>query len=71
MHIVGGINLPKSADASDLYIQCNEFESRNSQEDEKKLSYVRGELYPQILTLIHFTRNFILNIQRLLLSTIC
>jgi galactofuranosylgalactofuranosylrhamnosyl-N-acetylglucosaminyl-diphospho-decaprenol beta-1,5/1,6-galactofuranosyltransferase len=63
MNIVGGINLPKSADASDLYIQCNEAASINYQKDDTKVSYIRAGLYPQILTLIHFTRNFILNIQ--------
>lgn len=38
MTIVSGINIPKSAEASDLYIQCNESASINYQEDEKKLS---------------------------------
>jgi hypothetical protein len=61
MHIVGGIKLPKSCNVSDLYIQCNEAASINYQEDDKKV-VLRGVLYPQILTLIHFTRNFILNI---------
>jgi galactofuranosylgalactofuranosylrhamnosyl-N-acetylglucosaminyl-diphospho-decaprenol beta-1,5/1,6-galactofuranosyltransferase len=42
MHIVGGINLPKSADASDLYIQCNEAVSINYQEDDKKVALRQG-----------------------------
>jgi galactofuranosylgalactofuranosylrhamnosyl-N-acetylglucosaminyl-diphospho-decaprenol beta-1,5/1,6-galactofuranosyltransferase len=42
MHIVGGINLPKSADASDLYIQCNEAASINYQEDDKKVVLRQG-----------------------------
>ena len=42
MNIVGGIKLPKSADASDLYIQCNEFASINYQEDDKKVVLVQG-----------------------------
>ncbi|KAB8320772.1 glycosyltransferase family 2 protein [Tolypothrix campylonemoides VB511288] len=37
MHIVGGIKLPKSAEVSDLYIQCNEAASINYQEDDKKV----------------------------------
>ena len=45
MHIVGGINLPKSADASDLYIQCNEAASINYQEDEKKVVLRQGGYY--------------------------
>lgn len=42
MNIVSGINLPKSADASDLYIQCNESASINYQEDEKKVVLSQG-----------------------------
>ena len=42
MNIVGGIKLPKSADASDLYIQCNEFASINYQEDDKKVVLIQG-----------------------------
>ena len=42
MHIVGGIKLPKSADASDLYIQCNEAASINYQEDDKKVVLRQG-----------------------------
>ena len=42
MHIVGGIKLPKSADASDLYIQCNEAASINYQEDDKKVVLHEG-----------------------------
>lgn len=42
MHIVGGINLPKSADVSDLYIQCNEAASINYQEDDKKVVLRQG-----------------------------
>jgi galactofuranosylgalactofuranosylrhamnosyl-N-acetylglucosaminyl-diphospho-decaprenol beta-1,5/1,6-galactofuranosyltransferase len=42
MHIVGGIKLPKSADVSDLYIQCNEAASINYQEDDKKVVLRQG-----------------------------
>lgn len=42
MHILGGIKLPKSADASDLYIQCNEAASINYQEDDKKVVLRHG-----------------------------
>ena len=42
MNIVSGINIPKSADASDLYIQCNESASINYQEDEKKVVLSQG-----------------------------
>ena len=42
MHIVGGIKLPKSADASDLYIRCNEAASINYQEDDKKVVFRQG-----------------------------
>jgi len=42
MNIIGGINLPKSADASDLYIQCNESASINYQEDDKKVVLRQG-----------------------------
>ncbi|HEY9691439.1 MAG TPA: glycosyltransferase [Oculatellaceae cyanobacterium] len=42
MNIVGGINLPKSADTSDLYIQCNESASINYQEDDKKVVLSHG-----------------------------
>ena len=42
MHIVGGISLPKSGEASDLYIQCNEFASINYQEDDKKVVLRQG-----------------------------
>ncbi|MBD1928170.1 glycosyltransferase family 2 protein [Trichocoleus sp. FACHB-90] len=42
MNIVGGINLPKSADTSDLYIQCNEAASLNYQEDDKKIVLRQG-----------------------------
>jgi galactofuranosylgalactofuranosylrhamnosyl-N-acetylglucosaminyl-diphospho-decaprenol beta-1,5/1,6-galactofuranosyltransferase len=42
MHIVGGIKLPKSADASDLYIKCNEAASINYQEDDKKVVLHQG-----------------------------
>jgi galactofuranosylgalactofuranosylrhamnosyl-N-acetylglucosaminyl-diphospho-decaprenol beta-1,5/1,6-galactofuranosyltransferase len=42
MHIVGGIKLPKSADASDLYIKCNESASINYQEDDKKVVLRQG-----------------------------
>jgi len=42
MHIVGGIKLPKSADVSDLYIQCNKSASINYQEDDKKVLLRQG-----------------------------
>src|SRR4028119_981978 len=42
MNIVSGINLPKSADASDLYIQCNESASINYQEDDKRVVLRQG-----------------------------
>lgn len=42
MNILSGINLPKSADASALYIQCNESASINYQEDEKKVVLSQG-----------------------------
>ena len=42
MHIVGDIKLPKSADVSDLYIQCNEAASINYQEDDKKVVLRQG-----------------------------
>jgi galactofuranosylgalactofuranosylrhamnosyl-N-acetylglucosaminyl-diphospho-decaprenol beta-1,5/1,6-galactofuranosyltransferase len=42
MNIVGGIKLPKSAEASDLYIQCNEAASINYQEDDKKVVLRQG-----------------------------
>ena len=42
MNIVGGINLPKSADTSDLYIQCNECASINYQKDDKKVVLSQG-----------------------------
>ncbi|NMG18523.1 glycosyltransferase [Brasilonema bromeliae] len=42
MYIVGGIKLPKSADVSDLYIQCNEAASINYQEDDKKVVLRQG-----------------------------
>ena len=71
MYIVGEIKLPKSADVSDLYIQCNEAASINYQEFEKKFCYVREVLYPQVLILIHSMKNFILNIQLFAPSTIC
>ncbi|HAX78371.1 MAG TPA: glycosyl transferase family 2, partial [Cyanobacteria bacterium UBA11372] len=43
MHIVAGIKLPKSADASDLYIQCNEAASINYQEDDKQVLLRQGD----------------------------
>ncbi len=43
MHIVAGIKLPKSADASDLYIQRNEAASINYQEDDKQVLLRQGE----------------------------
>ena len=42
MHIVGGIKLPKSANTSDLYMQCNEAASINYQEDDKKVVLRQG-----------------------------
>lgn len=42
MHIVGRIKLPKSADVSDLYIQCNEAASINYQEDDNKVMLRQG-----------------------------
>jgi galactofuranosylgalactofuranosylrhamnosyl-N-acetylglucosaminyl-diphospho-decaprenol beta-1,5/1,6-galactofuranosyltransferase len=44
MYILGGIKLPKSADVSDLYIQCNEAASINYQEDDKKVVLRQGGL---------------------------
>ncbi|MCU0547550.1 MAG: glycosyltransferase [Oscillatoriaceae cyanobacterium Prado104] len=38
MNIVGGIKLPKSVEASDLYIQCNESASIDYQESDKQQS---------------------------------
>ncbi|GET40117.1 glycosyltransferase family 2 protein [Microseira wollei] len=43
MHIVAGIKLPKSADASDLYIQCNEAASINYQSDDKQVLLRQGD----------------------------
>ena len=42
INIVSGINLPKLAYSSDLYIQCNESASINYQEDEKKVVLSQG-----------------------------
>jgi len=42
MHIVGSIKLPKSADISGLYIQCNEGASINYQEDKKGIILRQG-----------------------------
>ncbi len=42
MHILGRIQLPKSPEVSDLYIQCNGAASINYQEDEKKVVLREG-----------------------------
>ena len=42
MNILAGIKLPKSADASDVYIRCNESASINYQEDDKKVVLSQG-----------------------------
>lgn len=42
MHILGEIKLPKSADISDLYIQCNEAVYINYQEHDKKVVFRQG-----------------------------
>lgn len=43
MNIVSGINLSKSAAASDLYIQCNNKSAFiNYHEDEKKVVFSQG-----------------------------
>lgn len=42
MHILGGIKLSKSADTSDLYIQCNEAASINYQENDQKVVLSQG-----------------------------
>ena len=42
MHIVARIKLPKSANVSGLYIQCNEGASINYQEDNQEILLVQG-----------------------------
>ena len=58
MYIVGGIKLPKSADVSDLYIQCNEAASINYQEDDKKVVLRQGGIISSNSYFNSFYENF-------------
>jgi len=67
MNILSRIKLPKSADISG-FTHCNECIYKY-QENSQEIVLGQVGLYPQILTLIHFTKSCMLNIQILTLYT--
>ena len=58
MHIVARIKLPKSANVSGLYIQCNEGASINYQEDNKEILLFQGGIISSNSYFNSFYENF-------------